>query len=107
MSAVEDCSELKGGHPPAVKAGGMRITQHKPAGSTHEKAPELKKDDGEDVVEEVSPSDHEFTEERKGPKFSLEPSKATSCHFGSGCQGRCRFSSRSSTGVPQQATTIT
>ncbi|XP_075732739.1 uncharacterized protein LOC119176045 isoform X4 [Rhipicephalus microplus] len=55
-----------------VKAGGMRITQHKPAGSTHEKAPELKKDDGEDVVEEVSPSDHEFTEERKGPKFSLE-----------------------------------
>ncbi|KAL3220862.1 hypothetical protein MRX96_005298 [Rhipicephalus microplus] len=31
MSAVEDCSELKGGHPPAVKAGGMRITQHKPA----------------------------------------------------------------------------
>ncbi|KAL1434400.1 hypothetical protein MTO96_012015 [Rhipicephalus appendiculatus] len=56
MSAVEDCSELKGGHPPAVKAGGMRITQHKPAGSTHEKAPELKKDDGEDAVEEVSPS---------------------------------------------------
>ncbi|KDR16712.1 hypothetical protein L798_09106 [Zootermopsis nevadensis] len=28
MSSVEE-SELKGGHPPAVKAGGMRITQHK------------------------------------------------------------------------------
>jgi len=28
MSSVED-TELKGGRPPAVKAGGMRITQHK------------------------------------------------------------------------------
>uniref|UniRef100_A0A131XEV8 Putative death-associated protein 1 n=1 Tax=Hyalomma excavatum TaxID=257692 RepID=A0A131XEV8_9ACAR len=56
MSAVEDLSELKGGHPPAVKAGGMRITQHKPGGGTHEKAPELKKDEGEDAVEEVCAS---------------------------------------------------
>ncbi|XP_043474582.1 death-associated protein 1 [Leptopilina heterotoma] len=28
MSSIED-GELKGGHPPAVKAGGMRIIQHK------------------------------------------------------------------------------
>ncbi|XP_047119577.1 death-associated protein 1 [Schistocerca piceifrons] len=28
MSSSEE-SELKAGHPPAVKAGGMRITQHK------------------------------------------------------------------------------
>ncbi|XP_032686556.1 death-associated protein 1 [Odontomachus brunneus] len=27
-SEVDEC-KLKGGHPPAVKAGGMRITQHK------------------------------------------------------------------------------
>ncbi|CAG4938890.1 unnamed protein product [Colias eurytheme] len=29
MSSTEDSSQLKAGHPPAVKAGGMRITQHK------------------------------------------------------------------------------
>ncbi|VVC86451.1 death-associated protein 1 [Leptidea sinapis] len=29
MSSTEDNSQLKAGHPPAVKAGGMRITQHK------------------------------------------------------------------------------
>ena len=28
MSSTDEC-KLKGGHPPAVKAGGMRITQHK------------------------------------------------------------------------------
>ncbi|KAI4468302.1 death-associated protein 1 [Holotrichia oblita] len=29
MSSPPNESELKAGHPPAVKAGGMRITQHK------------------------------------------------------------------------------
>ncbi|CAH0551278.1 unnamed protein product, partial [Brassicogethes aeneus] len=29
MSSPKTECELKGGHPPAVKAGGMRITQHK------------------------------------------------------------------------------
>lgn len=56
MSTVEDTTELKGGHPPAVKAGGMRITQHKPGSATHEKAADLKKDDGEEECEQVSTS---------------------------------------------------
>ncbi|GJQ79224.1 hypothetical protein Trydic_g5468 [Trypoxylus dichotomus] len=29
MSSANSETELKAGHPPAVKAGGMRITQHK------------------------------------------------------------------------------
>ncbi|XP_023942609.1 death-associated protein 1 [Bicyclus anynana] len=29
MSSPDESSQLKAGHPPAVKAGGMRITQHK------------------------------------------------------------------------------
>lgn len=29
MSSTEETAQLKAGHPPAVKAGGMRITQHK------------------------------------------------------------------------------
>lgn len=35
MSSPEDTSQLKAGHPPAVKAGGMRIIQHKQG---HDKA---------------------------------------------------------------------
>lgn len=56
MSTVEENTELKAGHPPAVKAGGMRITQHKVCSSAHEKAPELKKEEGEEAVAEVSAS---------------------------------------------------
>ncbi|CAN8024504.1 unnamed protein product [Ixodes persulcatus] len=53
MSTVEETTELKAGHPPAVKAGGMRITQHKVC-TGHEKAPELKKEEGEEAAVEVS-----------------------------------------------------
>ncbi|XP_015912458.1 death-associated protein 1 [Parasteatoda tepidariorum] len=56
MSSSEETTELKAGHPPAVKAGGMRITQHKV--HTHEKPVETKKVDGEEEEEEevVTPS---------------------------------------------------
>jgi len=59
MSAPsEEPTDLKGGHAPAVKAGGMRITQHKT--QHHEKpAAEPKKDetqeDEEELEEEVPP----------------------------------------------------
>ncbi|CAH2057113.1 unnamed protein product, partial [Iphiclides podalirius] len=36
MSSTEETAQLKAGHPPAVKAGGMRITQNK---ITHSKDP--------------------------------------------------------------------
>uniref|UniRef100_A0A6M2DLB5 Putative death-associated protein n=1 Tax=Xenopsylla cheopis TaxID=163159 RepID=A0A6M2DLB5_XENCH len=44
MSSTEDSCQLKAGHPPAVKAGGMRITQHK---TTHTERPPK---DAEDVT---------------------------------------------------------
>ncbi|GFT41146.1 death-associated protein 1 [Nephila pilipes] len=53
MSSPESTSELKAGHPPAVKAGGMRITQHRIP--THEK-PTGKKADGEEEEVTVIPS---------------------------------------------------
>ncbi|XP_076368512.1 death-associated protein 1-like [Tachypleus tridentatus] len=55
MSSTEENQELKAGHPPAVKAGGMRITQHKP--SVHEKVTEPpKKEDDEEEETEVQVS---------------------------------------------------
>ncbi|RWS08994.1 death-associated protein-like protein [Dinothrombium tinctorium] len=60
MSANEESNELKAGHPPAVKVGGMRITQHKPAhdktqeARTNESKDEDKEEEGE-VVASVSP----------------------------------------------------
>ncbi|XP_013780736.1 death-associated protein 1-like [Limulus polyphemus] len=52
MSSTEENLELKAGHPPAVKVGGMRITQHKPP--THEKPVEPPKKE-EDEEEEEAP----------------------------------------------------
>ncbi|KAG8193201.1 hypothetical protein JTE90_005550 [Oedothorax gibbosus] len=51
MSSKDESSELKAGHPPAVKAGGMRITQHK--APSHDKPVENKKVEGEEEDEEV------------------------------------------------------
>ncbi|XP_013774369.1 death-associated protein 1-like [Limulus polyphemus] len=50
MSSTEENQELKAGHPPAVKVGGMRITQHKP--SIHEKLAEPPKKEEEEEEEE-------------------------------------------------------
>lgn len=63
MSSVEgtgDAPELKGGHAPAVKAGGMRITQHKsPQQELAKKQPE-----------KMSPEDEEEFPEESPPKTS-------------------------------------
>ena len=52
MSSPGQETVLKAGHPPAVKAGGMRITQHNP---THEKpaAPERKDSNSEEEEQET------------------------------------------------------
>ncbi|KAL0861459.1 hypothetical protein ABMA27_008995 [Loxostege sticticalis] len=51
MSSNEDTAQLKAGHPPAVKAGGMRITQHK---SPHPK--DTKETTNEDFTGLAGPS---------------------------------------------------
>merc|ERR1712136_671032 len=58
----ENC-DLKGGHPPAVKVGGMRVVQHKRQ-SESEKAPEEKStEESETVVEDektkLKPNQHQ------------------------------------------------
>ncbi|XP_002732013.1 death-associated protein 1-like [Saccoglossus kowalevskii] len=53
MSSAEEAADIKGGHPPAVKAGGMRITQSKHA---HPEKPEkLTKEEEEEYAEPTSP----------------------------------------------------
>ncbi|XP_012286324.1 death-associated protein 1 isoform X2 [Orussus abietinus] len=52
MSSPEN-GELKGGHPPAVKAGGMRITQHKTPKDERETKPS--KDSEESTKASTSP----------------------------------------------------
>ena len=51
MSSTDD-GELKGGHPPAVKAGGMRITQHKNPKEERDTKPSK---DSEEVKPSTSP----------------------------------------------------
>jgi len=50
MSTPSDSPDLKGGRPPAVKVGGMRVVQHKQVKSESEKTEE-EKNETEEVVE--------------------------------------------------------
>ncbi|XP_074605312.1 death-associated protein 1-like [Brevipalpus obovatus] len=54
MSSPEEHCELKAGHPPAVKVGGMRITQHKTAKEPEKEVPKPA-EEGEES-EAVAPS---------------------------------------------------
>lgn len=63
MSSPSDSPDLKGGRPPAVKVGGMRVVQHKRATSETEKteeekpAEEMPKEESEETdVTEKDPS---------------------------------------------------
>jgi len=51
-----DDSEIKGGHLPAVKAGGMRITQHKPPQEKSEPPKEKPEQEDEEEEEILEPS---------------------------------------------------
>jgi len=73
-SGDEEAKELKAGHPPAVKVGGMRITQHKP---THppEKAPEKKDAEEGAGDEEAEGEDVATTDQRQNLVISGAPAR--------------------------------
>ncbi|KAI1721659.1 death-associated protein [Ditylenchus destructor] len=57
MSSVDESTELKGGHPPADKVGGMRVARkEKKNGSESEAVPEQNRSSG-DTSSEVRTSD--------------------------------------------------
>ncbi|XP_014674929.1 PREDICTED: death-associated protein 1-like [Priapulus caudatus] len=50
-----DAIDLKAGHPPAVKAGGMRITQHKTPQESVKKTEKMSEEDKEEFPEPSPP----------------------------------------------------
>ena len=55
MSSPEETTNLKAGHPPAVKVGGMRITQHKTEKPKEEKETRPVEEDAEQEAGPVVP----------------------------------------------------
>eukprot|EP00095_Tigriopus_kingsejongensis_P009845 snap_masked-scaffold21_size687808-processed-gene-5.11 protein:Tk09845 transcript:snap_masked-scaffold21_size687808-processed-gene-5.11-mRNA-1 annotation:"death-associated protein 1" len=51
--ADQENQELKGGHPPATKVGGMRVVQNKPP---KEETPQMTAEDKEEFGEDPKPS---------------------------------------------------
>jgi len=76
MSSVSENCDLKGGHAPAVKVGGMRVVQHKRQ-SESEKAPEEKStEESETVVEdEENQVETEPTSEEKATEAYQKTNK--------------------------------
>jgi len=77
MSTPSDSPDLKGGRPPAVKVGGMRVVQHKQVKSESEKTEEEKPAD--DVAENAENEKNE-TEEVVEKDPTTEEVAASSYH---------------------------
>lgn len=67
MSSPSDSPDLKGGRPPAVKVGGMRVVQHKRAASEHES----------EKVEEEKPTEEEVSPDESAEKDVTEKDPST------------------------------